>query len=55
MVGKKKYRSVDHLKSAILREWKRIPEDHIRAACNEFYGRLDAIIRAEGQHIENLT
>lgn len=55
MVGKKKYQSLDLLKKAILREWKRIPGAHIRAACNSFFERLTAIIRAKGQHIENMT
>ena len=51
-VSTKKYESVEALKSALSREWKRIPQDHIRAACNAFIGRLDAIIRARGSHIE---
>lgn len=55
MVGAKKYQSVNALKSAIRREWKRIPESHIRAACNSFIGRLTAIIKAKGQQIEMLN
>lgn len=53
-VGTKKYQSVDALKSALRREWKRIPQAHIRAACDVFIDRLKAIVRAKGDHIENM-
>lgn len=53
-VGTKKYQSVDVLKKALLREWKKIPQDHISAACDSFVSRLKAIVRAKGGHIENL-
>lgn len=52
MVGKQRYQSVDALKTAIRREWMRIPEGHIRAASNSFFDRLAAIIRVKGKQIE---
>ena len=52
-VGTKRYTSIDHLKKALRREWAKIPQNHFRAACDGFIGRLKAIIRAEGEHIEN--
>lgn len=48
----KKYETVDALKIALRREWGKIPSDHIRAACEAFSDRLDAIIRANGGYIE---
>lgn len=51
-VATKKYESVDMLKKAIVREWNRIPQAHVRAACNSFIGRLEAIIKRKGGHIE---
>ena len=41
------YQSVDHLKQALRREWVKIPQSNIRAACDGFIGRLKAIIRAK--------
>jgi len=43
---------MDALKKAIKREWAKIPQDHIRAACNSFFDRLKAIVKAKGGHIE---
>jgi len=51
-VSTKKYESVDALKSALVREWNKIPQAHVRSACNAFYGRLNQIIRAKGGYIE---
>lgn len=51
-VSTKRYESVDTLKAALRREWKRIPQTHLRAACDAFVGRLEAVIRAKGGHIE---
>lgn len=51
-VGTKKYQSIDALKAALRREWDRIPQGHIRAACDAFIRRLRAIIRAKGEQIE---
>lgn len=53
-VGTKKYQSVDHLKKALRREWAKIPQSQLRAACDGFVSRLKAIIKAKGGHIENL-
>lgn len=51
-VGAKKYHSMDAFKKAIVREWAKIPEDHVRAACNSFTARLKEIVKAKGGHIE---
>ena len=51
-VRTKKYASMDALKKAIIREWAKIPQDHIRAACNSFFDRLKAIVKAKGGPIE---
>ena len=37
----KKYESVDHLKTALRREWTKIPRSHFRVACDSFVGRLN--------------
>lgn len=50
----KKYTSIDALKKALQREWTRLPQNHIRAACNSFFERIDRIIKAKGGYIENL-
>ena len=52
-VGTKRYTSIEHLKQALRREWAKIPQNHLRAACDGFLGRLKAIIRAKGDHIKN--
>jgi len=51
-VSTKKYETVDALKVALRREWNKIPLHYIRAACEAFSDRLDAIIRAKGGYIE---
>lgn len=48
----KKYGSLDSLKSALHREWKRISPVHVREACESFFHRLDQIIKARGGYIE---
>lgn len=50
----KKYQSVDALKVALQREWRKLPQNQIRAACDSFFDRLRAIVKAKGGHIENL-
>ena len=51
-VRTKKHTSMGVLKKSIVREWAKIPQDHIRAACNSFIDRLKAIVKAKGGHIE---
>jgi transposase len=51
-VSTKKYESVETLKAALRREWAKVPATHVRAACDAFIKRLDAIIRAKGGYIE---
>lgn len=53
-VRTKKYQSIDHLKTALRREWAKIPQSHFRAACDGFVGRLKAIIRAKGGQFEQI-
>lgn len=53
-VNIKKYHSVDALKTALRHEWNKIPQAYIRAACDAFFDRLTAIVRAKGGHIENV-
>lgn len=43
---------MDVFKKAIVREWDKIPEDHVRAVCDAFKARLKAIVEAKGGHIE---
>lgn len=50
----KKYQSVDHLKTALRREWAKIPQSHFRAACDGFVCRLKAIIRTKGGQFEQI-
>ena len=47
-VSTKKYQTVNALEIAL----RKIPSDHIRAECEAFQDRLDAIIRAKGGYIE---
>lgn len=51
-VSSKKHHSLEALKASLQREWNRIPQSHIRAACDAFIRRLDDVIRAKGGYIE---
>ena len=51
-VRTKKYATMDALKKAIVREWAKIPQDHIRAACNSFFDRLKTLVKAKGGYVE---
>lgn len=48
----KRYPTIHALKTALLREWERLPQDIVRAACSAFPRRLGAVIKAKGGHIE---
>lgn len=48
----KKHKTVKQLITRLCREWDRIPDHVIRAACEAFEGRLRKIINAKGGHIE---
>lgn len=52
-VCQKKHESLESLKASLHREWKAIPQEHLRAACEAFVDRLLAVKRAKGGHIEN--
>ena len=47
-VSTKKYQTVNALEIVL----RKIPSDHIRAACEPFPDRLDTIIRAKSGYIE---
>lgn len=47
-----KHSSLESLKAAIVREWAKIPQCYLRSACDSFYNRLRAIVKAKGGHIE---
>ena len=44
--------SVDDLKRAQLREWERIPQEHVRASVNSFINRLKRCVKAKGDIFE---
>lgn len=52
-VGTKKHASVEALKKCLQHEWAKIPQSHIRSACDAFITRLGSVVRAKGGHIEN--
>ena len=52
-VSTKKYQTVNALEIPLRREWGKITSDHIRAVCEVFPHRLDAIIRAKGVYIKH--
>lgn len=49
----KKHGSMEALKASLHREWQRIPQSHLRAACDAFITRLNDIVKAKGNQIEN--
>lgn len=49
---KQSHASVSALKGSIQREWKAMTPDYIRKVCARFRPRLEAIIAADGNHIE---
>ena len=53
-VNKTYYNSADDLKAAITREWDLLPESYIVKACQSFRSRLEAIVEADGGHIEGI-
>ncbi|KAF2359026.1 hypothetical protein FHG87_010219 [Trinorchestia longiramus] len=44
--------SLESLKAKLQREWKAIPQEQIRAACDTFVNRLEALVRNNGGYIE---
>ena len=46
------HRNVDDLKTSILREWDNLSKDFIVNSCKSFWRRIEAIVEAEGGHIE---
>ncbi|KAF2344732.1 hypothetical protein FHG87_024512 [Trinorchestia longiramus] len=44
--------SLESLKAKLQREWKSIPQEQIRAACDAFVNRLKAAVRKKGGYIE---
>jgi inhibitor of nuclear factor kappa-B kinase subunit alpha len=47
-----RHTSTESLKAALLREWDRLPQEDVRAACESFPDRLARVVRAKGGHIE---
>jgi len=45
--------SVDALKAAVNTEWANMPADFIKRSCASFRPRLEAIVAAQGGHIED--
>lgn len=48
----RKHTSLGELKKALIKSWKEIPQDDIRAAVESYPERLRAVIKAKGGHIE---
>ena len=44
--------SVEALKRSLVWEWAKMPQEHYRAAVDEFQRRLDMVIHVKGGHIE---
>ena len=44
--------NVDSLKASICREWEDMPNQYVAKTCDAFIGRIEAIIEANGGHIE---
>ena len=44
--------NIDSLKESIIREWDAMPKNFVKKSCDSFRRRLEAIIEAEGDHIE---
>ena len=47
-----RYTTTDGLKAALMREWKRIPAEVMRASCQLFTRRLADVVKARGGDIE---
>ena len=45
--------SVDLLKTSLLREWAKIPQETLRASVGNFRKRIKLLIEKKGHHIEN--
>ena len=44
--------SIESLKDSIMKAWDNLDEEYIKKSCEAFRGRVEAIIDAEGGHIE---
>ncbi|QQP51862.1 Uncharacterized protein FKW44_013333 [Caligus rogercresseyi] len=44
--------NLDSLKATIIKEWDNYPEKHIINACKRFRPSLEAVVKANGGHIE---
>ncbi|QQP48527.1 Uncharacterized protein FKW44_008884, partial [Caligus rogercresseyi] len=44
--------NLDSLQATIIKEWDNYPEKHIINACKRFRPRLEAVVKANGGHIE---
>jgi transposase len=48
----KPHQNLEDLKATLAKEWDRIPQETLRAATTDFRNRLEAVIAANGGHIE---
>ena len=46
--------SLKNTKTALRQEWAKIVQSHFRAACDDFVGRLETIIRSKGGQFEQI-
>jgi len=51
-VGSTSHCSIDTLKKTLVREWNKIPQEHLCAAVHDFRPRLNACISKRGGHFE---
>ncbi len=50
----KSHKSVVALKISLKKAWAKIPKEVIQAACNQVQGRLKAVVKVKGGHIEKV-
>ena len=53
MACSKPHTSVEDLKKYLLREWKRLPIESVRAAIEDWRPRLNLCVKPKGGHFEN--
>ena len=46
------HRNISELKATIQKEWKKLSSDYIIKSCSSFRRRIEAVIEAEGGHME---
>ncbi len=51
-VCSRSYKNLDKLKKAISKNWSKINHVDLVTACKAFRGQIEAVIKADGGHIE---